>query len=325
MPPRGSLSHVGIGKEVTFGTPVAATDYLKFVSEGITEEIEQVISEALLGIVDEAPSFEGMHNIAGDISGDVYPNSIGHLLRSALGAPVTTQPDAVNNPTVYQHVFTPIQTNFSDVCALPPYTFEVHRDLEQAFQYAGTVINDLTLSFGTDNKIMQASASVLAKKLALIAKTVPSFETTAPFLWNQATATIAGAANSDLQTLDFGVNNSLETRATLNGTREISRIQRSGKRTFPVNFTTEIPDLTEFNRFRSQSEVAATIELTGALISGTYSYKLTIEIPKLRYTAFPINVGGAGVITAQVNGSAKYDAVSTYGMKVTLINSNSAY
>lgn len=323
--PNGALAHLGLGKEATWGTAVAASDYLKFVSEGITKEIEQVIAESMSGIVDEAPSFEGMHTITGDISTDVYPNSLGHLLRSAFGAPTTTQPDAVNNPTVYQHVFTPAQSEFSNVCALPPYTVEVHRDLAQAFQYAGTVINDLTLNFGTDNKIMRASASVIAKKLALIAKTTPSFENTAPFLWDQAAISIGGTANTDVSTLEFGVNNSLEGRATLDGSKDVSRIKRSGKRTFPVSFTMDLTSLTEFNRFNSQGEVAASITLTGAAITGTYAFKMTVDIPKLRYTAFPINVGGAGEVTAQVTGSAKYDNTSAYAAKVTLVNTKSAY
>ncbi|MDC3414266.1 phage tail tube protein [Terrihalobacillus insolitus] len=323
--PFGGLTHVGLAKEATFGTPVAATDYLRFTTEGLTEEIEQVISEQLNATVDEAQSFEGMRTISGDVGFDVYPNELGHVLRSALGAPTTTQVDATNNPTVYQHVFTPAQSPFSNVAALPPYTFEVHRDLEQAFQYTGTVVNDLTLNFGTDNKIMQGSASVIAKALSLITKTTPSFDTTDPFVWNQATISINGTGNNDLQTLDFAVNNSLEGAGTLDGTKEISRIRRTGKRTFPVNLTFDLQDLTEFNRFRSQSEVPAVIELTGATISGTYNYKLTIDIPKLRYTAFPINVGGAEAITAQVTGSAKYDPVSAYGMKVTLTNTASAY
>lgn len=323
--PFGALAHVGLGKETTWGTAVAATDYIRFASEGFNEEIEQIIAETLNGTVDEAGSYEGARTVAGDLSFDVYPNIVGHLLRSAFGAPVTTQPDAVGNPTVYQHVFTPVQNNFSNDCALPPYTFEVHRDLEQAFQYAGAVVNDLTFSFGTDSKIMQGTAAVIAKKLALITKTTPSFDTTNPFLWNQATITIAGATNNYLQTLEFGVNNNLEGRFTLNATREVSRILRNGKRAFPISFTFDLKDMAEYNRFRSQAEVAAKIELVGASISGAYNHKMIIDIPKLRYTAFPINVGGAAEITAQVQGVAKYDSVAAHAMKITVINTKSTY
>lgn len=319
--PLGSLAHIGLGKETTFGTAVATNDYLRFASEGINEEIEQLISENLNGTVDESPSYEGLHNVAGDISFDVYPNVVGHLLRAAFGAPVTTSLAA----GVYQHVFTPIQSNFSNVCALPPYTLEVHRDFEQAFQYAGAVVNDLTFSFGTDNKIMQGTAAIIAKKLNLIAKTTPSLEATSPFLWNQATITLDGGVNSDVSTIEFGINNNLEGRATLDGTREVSRILRNGRRTFPVNFSLELKDLTEFNKFRAQNEVAAKIELIGSIISGTDNFKLTVEIPKFRFNAFPINVGGAGAITAQVNGTAKYDDASLHAMKITLVNSKTSY
>lgn len=319
--PFGVLSHIGVAKETTYGTPVVANDYLRFASESLNEEIEQIISENIMGVVDEAASHEGLHNISGDISGDVYPNVIGHLLRAAFGAPTTTSMAA----GVYQHVFTPVQANFSNVCALPPYTFEVHRDFAQAFQYAGSVVNDLTFFFGTDSKIMQFTAAIIARKLALITKTTPSLEATNPFLWNQATITLDSAANTDLSTVEFGVNNNLEARATLDGTREVSRVLRNGARTFPVSFTMELKDLTEYNKFRAQNEIPAKIEMIGGVISGADKFKLTVDIPKLRFSAFPINVEGTGAITTQVEGSAKYDATSLYAMKITLVNSKTSY
>lgn len=319
--PFGVKSHIGLGKETTYGTPVAASEYLRFASESLNEEIEQIVSENIMGVVDEGESHEGIHTIAGDISADVYPNVIGHLLRSAFGAPVTTQVVA----GVYQHVFTPAQDNFSNVCALPPYTIEVHRDFAQAWQYAGSVVNDLTFSFGTDTKIMQVAAAILAKKLALITKTTPSLEATKPFMWNQAAITIDSVANTDLSTIEFGVNNNLEARATLDGTKEVSRVLRNGARTFPVSFTLELKDLTEYNKFRAQNEIPAKIELTGGVISGANNYKLTVDIPKLRFGSFPINVGGTGAITAQVTGTAKFDPVNQFGMKITLINSEASY
>lgn len=323
--PFGQLAHLGIAKEVTWGIPVAASDYLPLISESLNKEIEQVISQAKKGIVDEPQSFEGQHNIAGDLSFEVHPGSLGHILRAAFGAPTTSQPDGVGNPTVYQHEFIPVQDKFAPECALPPYSIEVHRDLEQAFQYAGVVVNNLSLSFGTDQKIMQAQASVIAKALALIAKTTPSFETTEPFRWHQAVISINGTTNNDIQTLNVGVNNSLEGKPTLNASKDISRIKRNGVRTFPVSLTFDLNDLTEYNRFLNQTEVAVSIVLTGALISGTYNHKITIDIPKLRYTAFPINVGGAEQLTVAATGVAKYDSSSGYAMKVTLVNTKVSY
>lgn len=319
--PFGVLSHIGLGKETTYGTPVVVNDYIRFASEGINEEVEQVISDNIIGVVDEGASIEGMHNITGDISFDVYPNVIGHLLRSALGAPTTTTLAA----GVYQHVFTPIQSNFSPVCALPPYTIEINRDLAQAFQYAGCVVDELTFSFGTDKKIMNGTAAIIAKALALISKTTPSFDTANPFLWNQATVTLNSAVNTNLSTVEFGVKNSLEGRATLDGTKLISRVLRNGARTFPTKFTLELQDMTEYNLFKAQNEVPLKIELTGGVISGANNYKITVDIPKFRFNSFPINVDGTGAITVQVDGTGKYDFTNLYGMKVTLVNSKASY
>lgn len=319
--PFGVLAHIGLGKETTYGTAVAATEYIRFASEGLSEEIEQVVSDNIIGVVDEGASVEGAHTISGDISFDVYPNNIGHLLRAALGAPVTTSVGT----GVYQHVFTPTQNNFSNVCALPPYTFEVNRDLAQAFQYSGGVVDSLTFSFGTDNKIMKASASIIAKALAMIAKTTPSFDTADPFLWNQAVVTLNGVQNTNLSTLEFGVANSLEGRATLDGTKVISRVLRNGARTFPIKFSLELQDMAEYNLFVAQNGVPLKIELTGGVISGANNYKITIDVPKFRFGSFPINVDGTGAITVSAEGTGKYDFTNLYGMKVTLVNSKTSY
>lgn len=319
--PYGSLSHVGLAKETTFGTAVAATDYVRFASESFDETIEQIKLDTLNGVVDEAPYYEGMHTIKGDLQFDVYPNIVGHILRSAFGAPVTTSLAA----GVYQHVFTPTQANFANNCALPPYTFEVNRDLGQAFQYAGSVVDDLTFNFGTDKKIMTAQASILAKALALITKTTPSFDTQDPFTWNQAAITFNGSVNANFSTLEFGVKNSLDAIPTLDSTRNINRILRKDKRTFPTKFTLELQDMTEYNLFKAQNEVALSIVLTGSLIATGYNFKFQVDIPKFHFNSFPIGVKGAGVITAQVDGWGEYDPTNLYGMKVTLVNSKASY
>jgi hypothetical protein len=321
--PIGSLAHVGLGKETTFGTPVAATDYIRFASESLNETIEQVKSDGIMAVFDEMPQLEGAHTVDGDISFDVYPNIVGHLLRSAFGAPTTT---AVAGSTgAYTHVFTPIQTNFAANCALPPYTFEVNRDIGQAFQYTGAVVNELTLNFGSDKKIMQGQASVIAKALALITKTTPTFDAQDPFTWNQAVITLNGTTNTNVSTIEFGIKNELEAKDVLDGTRFVGRIVRNGRRSFPIKYTLELADQTEYALFRAQNEVALKIELTGGIAAGTANYKLTIDVPKFHFNTFPINVGGSGSLTAAVDGVAEYSPVDTYAMKVTLVNTKASY
>lgn len=320
--PLGSLSHVGMGKETTFGTPVAATDYVRFASETINETFEQVKSDIQNAVVDEAPYYTGMQTVAGDVSFDVYPNIVGNFMKSALGAPVSTIQGA---GPAYQHVFTPAQTNFATNCALPPYTLEVNRDLTQAFQYPGSVVNELDFNFGVDKKILNCKASVLAKTRNLIAKTAPSFDVQDAFTWNMATVTLNSVVNTNVSSVEIGVKNELDARPTLDGTRTINRIMRNGKRSFPIKLTVELADLTEYNLFIAQNEVPLQIKLVGALIASTYNYTFQVDMNKFHFNAFPINVSGSGVITAVLDGWAEYDPTSSYAAKFTLINTKTAY
>lgn len=326
--PIGSLSHIGLSKETTFGTAAAATDYVRFASETIAETIEQVKSDMNMAIVDEAPYQEGLHTVQGDVKFDVYPNIIGHFLRSALGAPVTTQPNSGTAPTVYQHVFTPIQTNFATSNCLPSYTLEVNRDLgaSNAFQYVGAIVDQLTMDFGVGTKNMTATATVIAKALqGLITKTTPTFDVQDPFVWSQASIQLNSASNTNIAEFEVGVKNSLDARPVMDGTKTVNRVLRSAKREFPVKFTVELQDTTEYQLWKNQSEVPLTITLTGANIASTYNYSIKFEFPKFHFNAFPINVSGAGVITAAMDGWGEYDPTSTYGMRVTLINTKSSY
>jgi len=101
----GKLTHVGVAPEVTFGTPVGATSYLKYSSESITLSIEDLMEASLNNIRDEGASYYGLKTIAGDSVHEVHPAGLGILLRGALGAPATT-----NNTGSYTHVYTPLAT-----------------------------------------------------------------------------------------------------------------------------------------------------------------------------------------------------------------------
>jgi hypothetical protein len=87
--PIGSRGHIGIKRETTWGTRVAGANdvFLPFVSEGLTRDIEEVVSAIQRGILDEPVSYQGQKGVAGPLAMEVHPVSIGHILRSALGAP----------------------------------------------------------------------------------------------------------------------------------------------------------------------------------------------------------------------------------------------
>jgi hypothetical protein len=83
--PQGRLGHIGMGKEVTFGTPVAATRYFQFVNESLYTPIGEVTPPAVVGQFDEGPTFLGVREHKGKVRFNVFPDFFGMLLVAGWG------------------------------------------------------------------------------------------------------------------------------------------------------------------------------------------------------------------------------------------------
>ena len=319
----GRLAHIGIGKETAWGTPVAAEDYVRFVSESLVEETEEVTQEVIRATRDHPDSKLGLISVAGNIELEVYPSTIGYFLRSIFGDPTS---QLVGTSSAYQHEFVPSDTPFSDDCAGWPYTLEIYRDLDQADQYAGCVVNTLSFSFGVGQKILRATAGIIGKERTSISKTSPSFADEDVFTWDQATIQIGGAGNSNLESLELSFEAGLEAIPLLNATKRVAKIVPSGFRTATISGTFGlVDDHTEYDKYIGWTTQAWQIKFEGAVIEETYKYTLQFDFPKVLYRTFPINVGGPGRITVGFEAKPERDASQGYMVKVTLINTKTGY
>ena len=123
----------------------------------------------------------------------------------------------------------------------------------------------------------------------------------------------------------MNLDNKLVGICSLNESAYIRKIIRDGVRTFGFSFTTDFVDKTEYDKFMAGTEQAFQIVFTGAECESGYNYKLQIDIPAMRYTAYPINVGGPGRLTVGVTGKAKYSTSDGYAVKVSLTNLETSY
>jgi len=88
---QGERGHVAYKKEITWGTVAApATRVLHTTSEGIIQNIEEILSKAHRGILDEPHSYKGLQTFGGPIAFEVHPISFGDILRSAIWEPGIT-------------------------------------------------------------------------------------------------------------------------------------------------------------------------------------------------------------------------------------------
>jgi hypothetical protein len=319
----GALAHLGLAPEVAWGTPLPAANYLPIISESWTTDIEQIMDEGLRGRFAAGDQYPGLHSSGGDIVFDVRPISIGHILRAVLGPPTTS-----GVASAYTHTFVPRTTDFSADCPLNPVTLEINRDLGQAHQYAGAVFNSLRLEFGAAQKLLRATVNGFSKgKPTLIAKTAPTYETVEPFKWRQLAFklgdTLAGAAAlAYLESFGMTITNNVAGTETAGGaaTDAIGRVDRTGLRVVDVQMTLAISDLVEHNKFLASNDRA--VDLTFSMDANT---SLQIKLPRVRYEAFPVNVGGPGRYSIQVTGKAKFDATAQHDVQVVLKNSQATY
>lgn len=322
----GQLSHIGIGKESTFGTPVAATDYFKFTSESLTPSIEELVSAGISDIRDEPESFEGLGTVAGDLVTEVRPEAIGFLLNSWFNSISSVQEGAT---AAYKHTFIPTNTPFSDECIVKPFTLEIARDLgsDRAWQLAGCASNILNFSFGTGEKILNLTTSIIGKSHGFITATTPSFETAEPFRWNQATINIDGSDSSHLESLGMTLDNGLVGVPLLNNTKVIGKIMGDAFRmgTITPTFDIESTNIDRYDNFIGFVTKPWIITFTGANIEGAFDYELKITLPKVLYTAFPIAVGGPGRLIVGASGKIKYDSASGFLAKIELTNTKTSY
>lgn len=322
--PSGRKAHVGLAKETTFGTAVGATNYHRFRGgEALRTAIEEVIPPNILGVPWRGPTYQGERDHTGPIPFDVHPNIFGYYLLSALGVPSTVQ-DEVG--VRWTHTFAPRVVEFADACWLQPLTWEIHRDLGQAFQYAGGVVNQLQLTQGVDEKVLSAVATGISKTMARITATSPTFEATQAFRWNQVAVTLPDpTAFNTMRRVGMMINNEQEGIHYLDQSLDATHI-RGGDNSSSVTVEGVMRgNSAEYTEFINGTERFLKLVWTGPVL-GTNFFMLTLEFPKFRYSAKELGVAGPGEIFIGFRGEAKYDpATANTPMRAILRNSHAAY
>lgn len=315
---QGMLGHIGIAKEVTWGTPVAATDYFEFLSESITETRDRFPTRNAFAGFYEPDDYAGLVRIGGDLAMFGQPVSIGHLLRAVFNTMSTT---VILSGFLWRNNFSTVKSEFADGVPSQPYTMEVHRNVTSGFQYAGAVCNRLGISM-MPNQDVRFTSNWLAKAAALIARVAPTFpaSSTDPFTFETASISIAGAATARLEAFTMSINNNLNGIAALNASNTIARIRRGGPQEARISGTFDFIDVAEYLDFKNQTERALQINITRG-----QSFAMFVDAPRFVYTTFPVNVGGRDRLTVGFDGMARYNASSGLAVDIGLTTIKSNY
>jgi len=313
----GFNGFIGIGRETTWGSGVAVTNYFEALSENITVGIDRFDIKNIVGSLAEPDDCDGIRRVAGTISLPGHPETIGFFLNSMLYAGVTS---TIEVGELFNHQFKTSTTDFHEDSPVQPYTFEINRDVTSSIRYTGCVVSQLELSV-TPNQELRVNATIIGRGSEQISATTPTFPTSSakPFTFDTASIQIGGSATTKIEALTVTLANALDGIPVLNNSFDIGKVRRNGFQTVMLSATLDFTSLIEYNEFINQSETDFKMSMT--LPS---SFQLTIDIPKLKYISFPLGIPGRERLTVDLEAKGYYNVSSATAIEINLTNNITA-
>jgi len=294
-----------------------------FFGESIQTEIAEIGFDSMRGRFDEWETRQGMISVAGDVSFRPQPEVLPAFFYGLTG---TISSTAVGSAT--RHIFMPTQDEFGPDLDLVPWTVELFKDNQLAYQYMDGQINRLALEC-RGGQLLQATANIMARTSSGKAETTPTYRTGTEWAWNQASVSLGGQAYPNLETVTFTFDNALEFVPLLNGTQFASRIKRGGFRTLRIAGTLDLPVTSGFglwDDFRTGTQRQLIVTWTqGTAISSGWFHTVQIDIPIFRFSRWQAAAGNPGRITAAFDGRAVFSTGSNTLFQLSVVNSWVSY
>lgn len=319
---QGQLSNIGICFQNSYGT--AKTDsmhWLPHMEDSVSLKKEQIKSEGMRGIFEEGESYEGKNMVDGDIGIEAQAIPLCVLLKAVFG-----QATMQTSGAIYNHIYKPAQTEWDSLSSGVPFTYHQYLDTGSANQYSDLNGKGLELSIA-NGELMKAKMSVVGGGFAQIANIAATYGSGKHFTWAVSSLALGGSANAEIVDLTISVDESREAIHSFNNSLYPSRIRRTGQRVVTVNGTLKFDNQTEYQKFINQTEQRMTFHLEGGSlqIQSGYNESVSIDIPSLRYTEFPVAAGGPGELEVSFNADAKYNVGSGTSVQITVVNTHPAF
>jgi hypothetical protein len=314
---------IGLAKQTDFATKGTVTDYLPFLDAEITEGHGEIWSVSSKSRYDRTPVL-GRYNVGMNGTVEVRADDIGLLLLGLFSNLTTDQPDAVNAPNTYRHVFKPQDTLKYLTAELKFGTANVSELL------TGLAVNELTLEWALE--LLTVAFSGIAKKPEKVTPSTPTLSTLKSFAFHQATLTLAGSSVG-VRSGRIGFVNSIDEDDYVSGSRYREGAE-PGKLEGSAEFELYFADMSWVERFwgaegatgpqDTPAVYACNAKFVGDLIEATYNYTIEVDIPKLFLTEVSKPVSGMDKIIQRIAGRVVVES-DTDLPSITLINKKTSY
>lgn len=264
--PGGSDGSVGFVSEVTPGVAVVVNKFLPFVSESIKQEIEYLDSKTLTARHTLNATKAGSQRVGGGITTELANTTLATLLKHMFGTIGTT------GVGPYVHTASPGPLTGKSM------TIQVGRPdiggTVRPFTYPGCKIAGWTIAANVGEIATLEFDIIGMTETTATGLAVPSFDASwSPFVFREASLTVAGAAPNNVRSASIGATNQLNGRWGLGSGTSKEPLQ-AGKRPYTGTVSVDFESLTEYNRFINATQAA----LVYTFSNGTQSLVITMNV-----------------------------------------------
>lgn len=295
---KGFEGILGIKKEAAYGNVLAVNEAIPFVSEDFGNEIEKHVDEVLRGKAGAGTSIAGNKMFPFTIPCKLTYEDLDLLIAIAMGAAGT--PGA--NGGLYDNVYS-LAENLAY-----SYVAAVYKGVS-VWEFAGNKIDTLKIS-GEANKPLDIEFGGAAKALDLSSATntagvltgLDTEDAAAKIMFSdlefkiaaQASA-LSGESEKGIGSFELSLANALALDQFDNRAKAILEPQRNGLR--EVKFTFSVPRY-EADTYLDWRDADTALHAYLKFTSGNYLFD--IHIPKLKIDDAKAPIGGAGLISQQI-------------------------
>ena len=266
-------SYLGIAKETTKGTAVAATNFIPFTMNTFkpVDVIDPLYNQALYGSMAETYAYlQGRKHTTIEVGGPVFADTIGYFIAGILGDVSTTGASAP-----YTHTIA-LKNAVATGGDAQPTAFTI-TDFYTANTryYPGCQVNSFSLTFNADG-MLEHTTQLMGFPSTTTTAPTPSFSTVLPTQVWTGTVTIGGSSVAYTRTASLEITRRAEAIFGISNTQSpyqifLGALAVKGKATFVMQ------DDTELTRYLTNTQPALTFNFsTGAGASATQvAYTLT--------------------------------------------------
>ncbi len=251
----GSLSATGDAKEVTFGTPVAATDFVPALGNTLAQDPGWFTPSVMQAVRDaQIYNLYGEQKNAGNVNAPLFPSNGIPFLVAAIGN------DTVSGTTPsFTHTIAEANT-------LHSLTVEKNIGNFESLQFAGTRVSKYSIKATAGNTPAEFTADLVAQSVAIL--TTPTTVVTVneePFVFAEFTLTSGVNILQQATNFQLDIDNVLKETYTFSQSNEVSFLTPTALKvsgSFDVVFDDLSAGLYDFfTQVKSGTQAALTFKL----------------------------------------------------------------